>query len=167
MTAWANRGAELLGLTAGDIRAMDKGQRLEVILLDRNLGEYVRGAVVGSTYDPTIKGCTYAIYTHGSGLTGKLKFLNSGYTDKDFTWEINGPAIGSDLFWRPINGCSSCGTPDVCGPDDISDGVFVGWRGPCIRKADALMYLPRVVRHYDTWYDDYVPYRYHNYLTME
>ena len=162
LTAWVNRATELFHLTAGDIRAMKEGEQLEVMLFDRNLGDWMDGRDAGETYDPTEEGINCGTYTHKAGLSGSLVFPD--YMNEDFTWEVNGYAVGTKIFWRPLND-SNCG-PDL-NESNVLDAVPIGWRGPCIRKSDALTYLPRSVTHYDTWYDDYVPYRYSNYLTME
>lgn len=166
LTAWVNRATELFCLRASDIRAMKKGEQLEVVLFDRNLGDYMHGTAVNSTYDP-IKGCQPAVYTHRSGLSGSLLFPDIKYTNEDFEWEVNGHAVGSRWFWRPLNQYDHSYEDINLKEPDIADAVPVGWRGPCIRKSDALKYLPQSVTHYGTWYDDYVPFRYDNYLTME
>ena len=166
LTGWVNRATELFHLTAGNIRAMKEGEQLEVVLFDRNLGDYTHGKAAGTTYDP-ITGCQLAIYTHKFGLSGSLLFPDIADRPDDFVWEVNGYAIGADIFWRPLDGRWSCGGPNLCEQDAVPDAVPIGWRGPCIRKSNALKYLPRSVMHYDTWYDNYVPFRYSNYLTMD
>lgn len=47
---------------------------------------------------------------------------------------------------------------------DLNPKIKVGWRGPAIKLSDAKKYLPNHVVHYDTWWDDYLPYRQHDLL---
>lgn len=46
ITAWGNQAAELFGLTVGDILEMKSGQKMDLILLDRNVGDYLHGSEV-------------------------------------------------------------------------------------------------------------------------
>lgn len=165
LTAWVNKGTEILALRAGDIRAMKKGQVIKLILFDRNLGDYMHGFTVGKTYNPIKRGCNYAIYTHNKGLRGKIKYKDSGVINEDFEWEINGTPFGSS-FWRPISISTKAKIIKLT-EDDIPDDTAVGWRGPCIRESDAIKYMPNKVKHYGTWFDDYVPFRYSNLTKMK
>ena len=157
MTAWGNYAAEKYGLEIRDIIKMKPGQKMKVLLLDRNVGDYMHGTKKGTKYDPKKKGLSYATYTHTKGLTGKLDMYDVGVIHDPFTWEINSKSIGGS-FWCPID----CAKKDV----DImklNPRTKVGWRGPAIRKVDA-KYLPKNVVHYDTWWDDYMPFRYQDFL---
>lgn len=171
LTAWVNCAAETIRLTAGDIRSMRKGQKMKVILLDRNIGDYMHGTPIGTKYNPVKKGLNYATYTHDEGLTGQLYFDEIALLKENFTWEINGKAIGLKWFWTSIDDEQKprrgrITAEDTINQDDIPDNVPVGWRGPAIRKREA-KFLPKTVVHYGTWYDDYAPYRYDNLVEMK
>lgn len=42
----------------------------------------------------------------------------------------------------------------------------VGWRGPAINCKDASA-LPEYVVHYDTWWNDYVPFKHADFLKIK
>lgn len=176
LTAWGNDAVNRYGLTVGDIINMKFGDKIEVIMFDRNVGDYISEKKAGSNYDPKKQGMTYATYIHGEGLTGLLHMHDIGVVHAPFIWEINRKAIGDNIFWGPIEGCN-----DMCGksnksvkksinksdkkPIDIyklDKNIKVGWRGPAILMSDAKKYLPKHVVHYDTWWDDYLPFKEHN-----
>ena len=147
MTAWGTNAAENYGLKIGDILKMKPGQKIEVILFDRNMGEHVSGVDKGDKYDPRTNGCEYAIYTHKCDLTGKLEF-GFGLIFESWEWEVN---VGyGGMFWGPIDGGYKKGKLDT--------KTKVGWRGPCIDMEDAKN-LPEQVTHYDTVQNDYLSYR--------
>ena len=152
LTAWGNQAAEKYGLTVRDIVGMSPGEEMEVLLLDRNVGDYMDGTHAGTQYDPRDRGLTYATYTHSKGLCGKLDMHEIGVVHSDFQWEINLKSIGYESFWGPI--------PKDMTVNDLDPEVKVGWRGPAIRLTDAQR-LPKHVTHYDTWWDDYMPFRRH------
>jgi len=169
LTAWCNQATEKYGLTVGDIKKMKFGDTMELIMFDRNMGEHIYDDFKnGNKYDPTKTGCVYATYIHGSSecLSGLLKFHNGELIHSPFRWEINLGAVKSkcrhDWFWGPLSGCDFCKNSSI-DPKNLDNGILVGWRGSCIRKSDAKN-LPKRVVHYNTWWDDYVPFRYHNYL---
>lgn len=159
MTVWTNQAAEQYGLEIRDILKMKPGEKMEVILMDRNIGDYMHGTKKGTKYSPLKKGLRYATYTHKKGLSGKLDMHDIKLVHECFQWEINLKSIGYGWFWGPIlKGVKI---------KKLDPKIKVGWRGPAIRLDDAKKYLPKLVTHYDTWWDDYAPNRYHNYLKVE
>jgi len=153
-TAWVNQGAEQYGLEVRDILAMKFGQKMDVIMFDRNLGEYFGKHKIGDKINPRKEGCTYATYIHGSGLTGILQMHDIGVIHAPFTWEINTP----QMFWDVLN--------DDADIRKLNPRTKVGWRGPCINMMDA-KHLPKTVTYYDTWWNEYVPYRHRNFLKVK
>lgn len=158
LTAWGNRAVEEFGLNIKDIYKMEPGEKMDVILLDRNVGDYMDGTKPGTKYNPTVKGLSYATYIHGKDLTGILTFTDIGVVRSCFEWEINSTSING-LFWSPINHNKT----DI---KKLNPLTKIGWRGPAIRLSDAKKYLPKSVTHYDTWWDDYLSYRNDNFLKM-
>jgi len=165
ITAWGNQAVEKYGLEVKDIISMKPGQKMKVILLDRNVGDYMHdnsGKSTGKLFDPKKNGFTYAIYTHRKGLSGIMDFYQIGVLEDDFTWEVNIKAIpdlieavsGKLPFWGPL--------PKNLSYKELPPKLKVGWRGPAIRFEDASK-MPNKFRHYDTWWDDYLPSRIHNY----
>ena len=59
------------------------------------------------------------------------------------------------MFWG--------GIPKGTQRKKLDPRIKVGWRGPAIKMSD-LNKMPKKYRHYDTWWDDYLPNRKHNYL---
>ena len=173
LTAWGNDAVARYGLTIGDILNMKFGESMKVIMFDRNIGDYTHGNKKGYIYDPKKDGCTYATYIHGNDLTGILNMYDAGVIHAPFTWEINISALKgkSDIFWGPLDGCCDgwCdsyfdkkkGEKDKkpIRIQDLDPNIKVGWRGPSIRLSDAEKYLPDRVVHYDTWWDDYMPFK--------
>jgi hypothetical protein len=166
LTAWADQGVEKFGLTVGDIMKMKFGEKMEVILMDRNSGENIPGEK-GSKFMPTVYGFSVATYIHGQDLTGILKFDNIGVIHTPFIWEINLAAVGGNYFWGPLEGCE-CGNNFDSGvnieANKLNPKILVGWRGPSIRMDDAKKYLPRYAVKYDNWWNDYVVNKYYDYL---
>lgn len=154
LTSWVNRAAEKYGLEIGDILKMQPGEKMQVIFMDRNIGDYIHGIKIGAKYDPRKKGLTYGNYTHKKGLSGRLEFYEIGVIYEDWTWEINEAAIGG-TFWNVLKNDYK----------KLDKRIKVGWRGPSIKKSDA-KHLPKLVRHYNTWWDDYGPFRTHNFLSL-
>ena len=163
MTAWGNRAVDFFGLTVGNIRKMKFGDEIRVIFFDRNVGDYAYGFKIGRKYDPKKLGLSYATYIHSSGLSGILNFDDIGVVLDNFTWELNIAAIGSNYFWGPIELCNKHKSKNFS-VDKLDPNILVGWRGPCIKMSDAEKYLPARVRHYGTWWDDSLPFKYQDYL---
>lgn len=173
MTAWCNKAAWKCGLTVGDILKMKKGDEFRVLLMDRNVGDYTYGLKVGDTYRPVDKGLSYAKYTHIDGLKGILYHEDVDITYDVWQWEVNLGALGNGhWFWGPLslNNCTSCDKDNSkCKEIDVNTldpRIQVGWRGPCIKRSDAQK-LPEYVTHYCTWWDDFSPFKYHDFLKME
>lgn len=161
MTTWGNEAVIRYGLTVGQIMKMKFGDKIDVILFDRNMGEYVPEKIkAGDKYDPKKIGCSYGTYIHGEGLTGILNMKDVGAL-APFTWEINKAALGAKMFWGPIDGCNSPKTDNKINIYKLNKNIKVGWRGPAILMSDA-KHLPNHVTHYDTWWDDYLPYKQDN-----
>jgi hypothetical protein len=125
--------------------------------MDRNVGDYMNGAKAGTKYDPTKKGLSYATYIHGEDLSGILIFKGMDVVHPCFTWEINETPYGG-TFWNVTN-CSSI--------SKLNPRTKVGWRGPAITLENAQKHLPKTVTHYDTWWDDYMVWRYMDFLNMK
>jgi hypothetical protein len=156
-TAWVNQATEQYGLEVRDILAMKFGQKMKVMLFDRNLGEHFGKHKVGDKIRPQKEGCTYAEYIHGEGLTGMLNMHEVGVVHAPFTWEINGGCEG--FFWGPF--CEN--DFDIT---KLNPRTKVGWRGPCIDATD-IKFLPKTITFYDTWWDDFCPYRHRNYFKVK
>ncbi len=76
---------------------------------------------------------------------------------KCFQWEINQKRLNG-LFWGPI--------PDDLNWKELDPNTKIGWRGPAIKKSNAKN-LPQKVNHYDTWWDDYMSFRTHDFLNIK
>lgn len=151
------------GLCIRDIVNMKFGEKKKVILMDRNVGDYI-GDLKGS-FDPAEVGFSYGTYIHGENLTGLLSFDDVGVIHAPFTWEINLAALGPDfLYWGPLDS-ECCGSKGVK-IQDLDPNILVGWRGPAIWRFH-LADLPKKIRIYDTWWDDYGVSKYHNWLTKD
>lgn len=182
LTAWCNKGVELYGLEIRDILKMKKGDKIDVVLMDRNIGDYMDGTKKGTKYNPLKEGLVYAVYTHNDALNGVLYMKNTEQTFNNFKWELNVASLGSKWFWGPLKQCYNGmdgmdgmnGINEMCGKCDeltsmvdikkLDPKIKVGWRGPAIRLTDAKQYLPKTVKHYDNWWNDYSPFRYRDYL---
>lgn len=150
-SAWMHQAILQFGLTVGDIRAMKFGQTMRVLLMDRNVGEYVDE----STYDfnPSEQGFSYATYIHGTNLTGLLKFDDVDVVHAPFEWELNLKAIDSrESYWGPLSNQTD---------NRIRDDMLVGWRGPSIDMIH-MPELPDVIHIYENWWNDYGVNKYHN-----
>lgn len=160
LTAWGNQAAEQYGLEVRDILKMKPGEQMRVILLDRNVGDYMHGSKKGHKYNPKKDGFSYATYTHEKDLQGSLKMDVLGEA-QSFQWEINRYSLKEKkprFFWGPI--------PKGMNPRKLNPKIKVGWRGPAIDMKDT-KYLPKYFIHYDTWWDDYLPFRTHNFLKIK
>lgn len=166
LTAWGNNAAENYGLEVRDILKMKKGDKMKVYLLDRNVGDGTHGIKAGKKLSIT-KDADFsrATYTHDEGLTGKMVFDDIGVVHDPFTWEINLKALGSEWFWGPMDG-NSCKKITDKEIKKLPKNLKVGWRGPAIDVKDA-KYLPKDFVHYGTWWDDYMPFRTHNFLKIK
>lgn len=156
MTAWGNRAVELFGLEIGDIIKMKAGDKIKVCIMDRNVGDYMIGTNVGTKYDPTKEGMEYGTYIHKEGLSGIMTFEQSGR--REFTWEINNKPYGG-LFWDVIDSKTNI--------YELDPKTKIGWRGPAITQTNAKKYMPKTVTHYGTWWNDYLVWRYTDFLNMK
>lgn len=176
LTAWANQATENYALTIGDIMKMKFGETMNVLFIDRNAGENIP-VKKGEKFDPTKYGLTTATYIHGENLTGLLKFEEDGIIYAPFQWEINRAALDeNDFFWGPIDLDESCCAPKTkksakkrkpININDLNKNILVGWRGPGINMINVKKYMPKYVTYYDTWWDDYVVFRYKDYLNKK
>jgi len=140
-------------LKASDIRALKTGQKIKVILFDRNIGDYNDGKNRGEKVSTKkyLSENHLAIYTHEFDLTGKLYMPHINETFEEWTWEIN-TERWTGVYWGPIDMVKEFYEEDV--PDDTR----VGWRGPAILEKD-IKHMPKYFIHYDTCSDDYAPAR--------
>ena len=154
ITAWGNQAAIQFGLEIRDIVGLKTGDKLRLIFMDRNVGDYNYGKKKGDKCDPLKEGFTYATYKHDKNLNGSLKW---DYIDElvCFEWEVNYPC--KECFWGPI--------PKNMTHKDYDPRTKVGWRGPAI-DINNCKYLPKYYVHYDTWWDDYLPFKYKNFLDI-
>lgn len=169
LTKLINDAIEKYALTISDVRKLRPGEKIDVLLFDRNIGDYIENHHK-STGDTQIDTRTYmmnnhlATFTQGQKpLTGKLFLVSVGdYIDGDWTWEINGERI-SGVYWHPLD-CSDCDSQCTFKvPQNLSENTKVGWRGPAI-LADNIKDMPKYFTYYDRCSDDYAPVR-HSDLT--
>lgn len=158
LTAWANNAVENYGLEIEDIQKLNFGDKIDVIFMDRNVGDYTHGLNEGTIYDPLENGFSYGTYIHGENLSGILKFRDIDVVHAPFTWEINGEPYDG-LFWMPTHVLS-----EKYKEKDLDKKTKIGWRGPAILVDDAKKYLPRQIKHYDTWWDDCLVFKRSNFL---
>lgn len=151
LTTIINDVVEERALKAGDIRKLKRGEEIEVILFDRNIGDYYSDKKPGKySTKKYIDSYHKAIYTHDHGLTGKMflipvnEYIESNVSEW-WTWEVNARPWTKKLYWSPLESLTE---------KDIPDDVKVGWRGPSILYED-LSYMPKSFRIYDTAVDDY------------
>ena len=159
LTAWANNAVENYGLEIGDIQKLKFGDQIDVILMDRNVGDYTHDLKTGTVYDPLEEGFTYATYIHSENLSGILKFTKENVIHTPFTWQINGTPYG-ESFWTPIDML-----PKKYQGKNLDKKTKVGWRGPAILVDKAKNHLPRQIKHYGTWWDDYMVFKTDNFLS--
>ena len=157
LTAWANNAVENYGLEIRDIQKLKFGDRIDIILMDRNVGDYTHDLKTGTVYDPIKQGFSYATYIHSENLSGILKFRDLNVVHTPFTWQINGTPYGAS-FWIPL-----CMIPEKC-INKLDKKTKVGWRGPAILVEKAKKHLPRQIKHYGTWWDDYMVFKTNNFL---
>jgi hypothetical protein len=158
-SAWIHQAITRFALTVGDVRKMKFGEHADLVIMDRNVGDYTSGRE-SKTFNPAKIGFSYATYIHGENDTGLLKF-DIGVVHAPFKWQINVAALGDKKFrWSPLSGCD-------CNKDiefqSLDPRILVGWRGPCIRKT-SLTHLPKQIRLYDNWWDDYGVEKYRDWL---
>ncbi len=159
LTAWCNQAAEQYGLEVRDIIKLNPGDKLEVILMDRNVGDYMHDTKAGTKYDPRKKGLSYGVYTHQEGLTGILEIKDTTILNP-WTWEVNAVSLGGS-FWSPLKSITK--RPDW---EKLDPQIKVGFRGPSINKQDA-EHLPKLVKHYDNWWNDYSPFRTQDFMNVK
>lgn len=61
LTAWCHQAVINYGLEVGDILKMKFGDKIDVILIDRNVGGYIHGKKTGTKYDPLKYGSFYKV----------------------------------------------------------------------------------------------------------
>lgn len=129
---------------------MKKGQKMKILMMDRNVGDYLYGKEPFKKYNPSVDGFSYGLYTHHHGICGTILWEFGGVLDKepqDFEWEFNTVALDPKLcWWGPL--------PDKYKLNKINKHIKVGWRGPAIDMKN-MKYLPKTFVLYDTWWDDY------------
>lgn len=163
LTAWCNQAAELYGLEVGDITKMKFGDKIKVIFMDRNVGDYMHGTKKGTKYEPTKQGLTYGTYIHAEGLSGIIYLEDAGVIS-NFQWEINYKSLGEKYpFWCPLNCNEECGKQHI-DINKLNPKIKVGWRGPSVNLSVAEKHLPKYVVHYDDWWNDSAPFRHDDFL---
>jgi len=159
LTTWGNLAVEEVGLEIRDILAMSPGNKIELLNMDRNVGDYLHGLISkGTRYNPREKGLVNITYTHKHDLVGDFYYPKDRFVHKDMKWEININSLGSDLFWDRI--------PSGTDIYQLDPKIKVGSRGPVVRKLD-VAHFPETVCHYETWWDDYMPFKYHDFLKLK
>lgn len=163
--AWVD-AARSRWLTVADVRDLEPGDTLELVLLDRNLEDVVcsprRGFPAGAAHHPAAFFAPQrAVYTHGGGGAGRMAWpaADAGEGGEGgraarawetaFEWEVE-YAPGR---WYPLEGgvlpavdSQMAALFGVARPllgvavawDDLRAGTPVGWRGPALRWADLL-----------------------------
>lgn len=157
LTMILNNVIEERALKISDIKKLKKGEKIKVILLDRNIGDYISSEKKGKKISTIkyLKEFHLAEYIQNEdyGLTGKLIHTLGGTEGgcyDNWTWEINIRKWDKDMYWGPI---------DCLGKNKkIPENTKVGWRGPSILLED-LKYMPKYFKHYDICADDYFPKR--------
>jgi hypothetical protein len=158
-SAWMHQAISRFALTVGDVRQMKFGEHVDLLIMDRNVGDYTSGHKI-KVFNPAKIGFSYATYIHGENETGLLKF-DFGVVHAPFRWEINVAALGDKKYtWSPLTGGDCQRDIDF---QSLDPRILVGWRGPCIRKTN-LKHLPKKIRLYDNWWDDYGTKKYRDWL---
>jgi hypothetical protein len=156
-SGWMHQAVSKFGLTVGEIRSMKFGEKMNVLLMDRNVGDYTSG-LKKSNFNPLKLGFSYATYIHGENLTGILHFYKLGVKHVPFTWEINVGALPNNtLYWGGIECCAKLKE------ENVDNKILVGWRGPAINMKH-LSHLPKRIKLYNTWWDDYGVSKYSDWL---
>jgi hypothetical protein len=166
MTAWINQAVDSsYSLNIGNITKMKFGEQHKILFFDRNIGDYTYDFPHGKKFDPRKMGLEKGTYIHGSDLSGLLSHDNAGVIISKFDWEVNKAAMGSTKwFWGPLDTCTKGKTnTKLIDIKKLNSKIKVGWRGPSIKLSDT-DFLPRHVKHYDTWFDDGGEFRYTDYL---
>lgn len=150
-------------LTIADVLAMERGERVQLLVMDRNLCDHVYPrfgenhrpvAAAPDFFDPKRDG---AVYVHGDGITGTMEWgwdEERERVDEPFTFEIE----YAPRHWHPLNG-DHLPTREEIGADFGLDGkeldefireelgklplgktwrefpetTRMGWRGPAMR----------------------------------
>jgi len=142
---WIDKHLAPRYLTIADITRMKSGEKLKVLTLDRNMGD----SCMDTDINPEFKSIrpekffrpSWAVYTHGVGLKGTLKFewMDAGKAPDDFVFDLEFKK-GS---WYPLHEDKRTGTPTLpkcaftkpCGGktwDTFAKSTHVGWRGPMV-----------------------------------
>lgn len=161
-----------VGLTIADVRAMEPGQRVQLLVMDRNLCDHVYPGRDGEAPKPTLPAAEFferdrdgAVYIHEGDLRGRVEWGwddERKYIDEPFLFELE----FKEGHWHPLDEDGTLpGAGDVfhveCDGEKIPqkhwDGLpetrkhwtefpgttRVGWRGPTLRWED-LSKLPGV-----------------------
>lgn len=141
----AGRGA---CLTIADVLAMQKGERVEVLVMDRNLCDHVCKATPKPAEPPEIffeKARDGAVYIHGEGLTGMIEWgwsaPKAGDLPVTVTFEFH--IEYEPGYWYPLTdgylpksdpqGISLFSYPEPRHWSTFPETTRVGWRGPMVR----------------------------------
>ena len=127
-------------LTIADVEKLKPGDKLEVIMLHRNLGDIVRDPRAfpyGEYFEPEeffagVRGT----YTHGKDMSGHIRHHEDDYVDSSFNFHLN----YRGNHWYPLgdDGLLPVETGETCVRGAIADyrkypkTTKVGWRGPML-----------------------------------
>ena len=141
-------------LTIAQVLKMKKGQKMKMLMLDRNIGDYVDSQPINKPMAPLtfFKGC-WAVYTHSHDMCGTLKFEWEGNQTPPtpFYFHIN----YSGENWYPLSKDSALPARDPQGVGRLfgfkksytqfAPTTRVGYRGPMIPWT-TLKSLPKVYK---------------------
>ncbi len=165
LTNIINDVVEKHALKISDVKKLKKGDKISVILFDRNIGDYLHGTPQGTqSTKEYLEKMHLATFTQGEdyGITGSLYLFDIGEEFSDWTWQINVAKYNDKSYWSPIDDSCSCGDHPASeylrefreNPVNIPGETKVGWRGPAILAED-IQNMPETFIHYDTCVDDY------------
>lgn len=151
---WIKKTTRKHHLTIQQVQRMKKGEKMKVLVLDRNVGDTIDGQPLTKVMAPTtFFNMCWAVYTHDHDMTGTIKYAFQSKSDKPFpfTFDLNYKSEN----WYPLDKDGNLPAKDPQGfaklfQKKISYKIFpkktrVGWRGPMIPWSK-LSSLPKVFR---------------------
>ena len=140
---------EAYHLRISDIRKLKHGDKIEITTFDRNVFDTaLNGIEENKAYDADVffsKGYK-AIYTHGRGLAGKIRFADIDDKDQPFEWDLEyAPRMWYPLRKGRIEGDEFWQIPDIYKKSwtEYPTDTRVGWRGPCV-LTKTLKIMPQI-----------------------
>lgn len=126
-----------------DIMKMKKGEELQVLLIDRNLGDIIESVNKGNKlYKPRkFFRQNIATYTHKKGLQGKLRFQSIDVVHKNFEFDVEYRQNNWYPFvdgYLPEKDCQELYTllDKKTHWTEFPTDTRIGWRGPMMRWSD-------------------------------